>query len=59
MCMKDNFKSIEKFDVLSGFIHMTATMENSVEILKKLGINRTALQSSNPTAGHTPRGNQN
>ena len=41
MCMKDNFKSIEKFDVLSGFIHMTATMENSVEILKKLEIEQT------------------
>ena len=54
MCMKDNFKSIEKLDILSGFIHTTATMENSVEILKKLGINRTAIQSSNPTAGHTP-----
>ena len=54
MCMKDNFKSIEKLDILSGFIHTIATLENSVEILKKLGINRTAIQASNPTAGHTP-----
>ena len=38
MCMKDNFKSIEKLDILSGFIHTIATLENSVEILKKLGI---------------------
>ena len=36
----------------------TATMENSVEIPYKTG-NRTAIQSSNPTAGHTHRGNQN
>ena len=41
----------------------TATMKNSVEIperkkKKKTG-NRTAIQHSNPTAGHTHWGNQN
>ena len=36
--MKDNFKSIEKLYIHSRFIHKTATMENSVQILKKLGI---------------------
>ena len=33
----------------------TATTENSVEIPLKTG-NRTAIQSSNPTAGHTHQG---
>ena len=33
-------------------------MENSVEIPFKTG-NGTAIQPSNPTAGHTHRGNQN
>ena len=33
-------------------------METSVEIPKKTG-NRTAIRPSNPTAGHTHRGNQN
>jgi len=36
----------------------TAIMENSVEIPFKTG-NRTAIQPSNPTAGHTHQGNQN
>ena len=36
----------------------TATMENGVESPLKTG-NRTALWSSNPTAGHTHWGNQN
>ena len=36
----------------------TATMENSLEILKTPG-KRTAIWLSNPTAGHTPQGNQN
>ena len=36
----------------------TATMENSVEIPLKTG-NRTAIRPSNPTGGHTHRGNQN
>ena len=35
-----------------------ATMENSVEIPWKTG-NRTAIRPSNPTSGHTHRGNQN
>ena len=34
------------------------TMENSVEIPLKTG-NRTTIRPSNPTAGHTPQGNQN
>ena len=34
------------------------TIENSVEITLKSG-NSTAIQPSNPTAGHTHRGNQN
>ena len=36
----------------------TSTLENSVDIPFKTG-NRTALWPSNPTAGHTHRGNQN
>ena len=36
----------------------TATMKNSVEIPWKTG-NRTTIQPSNPTAGHTSQGNQN
>ena len=36
----------------------TDTMENSVEIPQKTG-NRTAIQPSNPTAGHIHQGNQN
>ena len=36
----------------------TATMENSVEIPLKTE-NRTAMRPSNPTVGHTHRGNQN
>ena len=36
----------------------TATMENTVEIPLKTG-NRTAVQPSNPTPGHTHQGNQN
>ena len=46
------------FTLLVGIQTSTATMENSVEILLKTG-NRTALWPSNPTAGHTHRGNQN
>ena len=41
--------------LLVGMQTSTATMENSVEISKKAG-NRTAIQSSNPTAGHTHQG---
>ena len=44
--------------LLVGMQTRTATMENSVEIPYKTG-NRTALWPSNPTAGHTHRGNQN
>ena len=44
--------------LLVGMQTSTATMENSVEIPLKTG-NRTALWSSNPTAGHTHQGNQN
>ena len=44
--------------LLVGMQTSTATMENSVEIPLKTG-NRTALRPSNPTAGHTHRGNQN
>ena len=44
--------------LLVGMQTSTATMENSVEIPSKTG-NRTALWPSNPTAGHTHRGNQN
>ena len=43
---------------LVGMQTSTATMENSVEIPLKTG-NRTAIQPSNPTAGHTHQGNQN
>ena len=41
-----------------GMQTSTATIENSVEIPLKNG-NRTAIWSSNPTPGHTHRGNQN
>ena len=44
--------------LLVGMQTSTATMENSVEIPLKTG-NRTAIQLSNPTAGHSHRGNQN
>ena len=44
--------------LLVGMQSSTATMENSVEISLKTG-NRTAIQPSNPTAGHTHQGNQN
>ena len=40
------------------YSHYVLHMENSVEISLKTG-NRTAIWPSNPTAGHTPRGNQN
>ena len=53
--------------MLVGMQTSTATMENSVEVPLKTGRKkkknktgyRTALWSSNPTAGHTHRGNQN
>ena len=51
-------KFICRFFLLVGMQTSTATMENSVEIPLKTG-NRTALWSSNPTAGHTHWGNQN
>jgi len=38
--------------LLVGMQSSTASMENSVEIPLKTG-NRTAIQPSNPTAGHT------
>ena len=41
--------------LLVGMQTSTATMENSGDSLK----NKTAIQPSNPTAGHTHRGNQN
>ena len=44
--------------LLVGMQTSTATMEKSVESPLKTG-NRTALLPSNPTAGHTHRGNQN
>ena len=44
--------------LLVGMQTSTATVEDSVEIPLKTG-NRTALWPSNPTAGHTHRGNQN
>ena len=44
--------------LLVGMQTSTATMGNSVEIPLKTG-NRTAIRPSNPTAGHTHRGNQN
>ena len=44
--------------LLVGMQTGIAAMENSVEIPQK-NKNRTAIQSSNPTAGYTPRGNQN
>ena len=43
--------------LLVGIQTSTATIENSVKIPLKTG-NRTAIRPSNPTAGHTHRGNQ-
>ena len=43
--------------LLVGMQTSTATVENSVEISLKTG-NRTAIWPSNPTPGHTHRGNQ-
>ena len=42
--------------LLVGMQTSTATMEKSAQIPLKTG-NRTALRPSNPTAGHTHRGN--
>ena len=44
--------------LLVGMQTSVATMENSVEIPYKPE-NRTAIQPSNPTAGHIHQGNQN
>ena len=47
--------------LLVGMQTSTATMENSVEISLKTGnrpVFKTAIRPSNPTAGHTHRGNQ-
>ena len=52
---------VEKRNPLTFLVGMqtgTATVDNSVEIPLKTG-NRTAIQPSNPTAGHTYQGNQN
>ena len=54
---KDRNRSIPT-TLLVGMHTSTATMENSVEISLKTG-NRTANWPSNPTPGHTHRGNQN
>ena len=43
--------------VLVGMQTSAATMENSVEIPLKTG-NSTVIRPSNPTSGHTHRGNQ-
>ena len=43
--------------LLVGMQTSTATMENSVEIPLK-NVNRTAIRPSNPTDGHTHRGNR-
>ena len=44
--------------LLVGMQTSTTIMENSAEIPLKTG-NRIAVQPSNPTEGHTHRGNQN
>ena len=44
--------------LLVGMQTSTATKENNVEVPLKIG-NRTAIQPSNPTTGHTHHGNQN
>ena len=48
VCRKGN-----PLTLLVGMQTGTATMENSVKIPLKTG-NRTAIQPSNSTAGHTP-----
>ena len=48
----------EPFTQLVGLQTSRDAMQNSVEIPLKTG-NRTAIQHSNPTAGHIHRGNQN
>ena len=52
------WKKRNPLTLLVGMQTSTATMENSAEIPLETG-NRTALWPSNPTAGHTHRGNQN
>ena len=52
---------VEKRNPLTFLVGMqtgTATVENSVEIPYKTG-NRTAIQASNPTAGHISQEKQN
>ena len=44
--------------LLVGMQTSAATVENSAELPLKIG-NRTPIRPSNPTAGHTHRGNQN
>jgi len=46
------------FILLVGMQTSTATVEYSVKIPQKKTGNRTAIQLSNPTAGHTHQGNQ-
>ena len=53
----EKFQKAWKRTLLVGMQTSTATMENSVEISLKTG-NRTAIWPSNPTSGHTHRGNQ-
>jgi len=44
---------MELFYIVGGNANNRATMEKSVEILKKKTENRSAIIPSNPTAGHT------
>ena len=48
----EGVKKREPSYTVGGNATSTATMENSVEIPLKTG-NRTAIQHSNPTVGHT------
>jgi len=56
--MERVWKKGNPLTLLVGMQTGTATVDNSVEIPLKTG-NRTAIQPSNPTAGHTYQGNQN
>ena len=54
-------EGVEKRNPFTLLVEMqtsTATLENSVEIPLKTR-NRTTIQPSNPTPGHTHQGNQN
>ena len=49
----EDVEKMELFYIVGGNANNRATMEKSVEILKKKTENISAIIPSNPTAGHT------